>query len=398
MHDHQAIVLGALLIFAFGLLSKLSERSPISGPMVFVGVGIIVSLLNLDEFKLHLNTDMVKFVAELTLIIILFVDGSLIKIDRLREALSGIPGRLLLIGLPITAILGTLSAWLIFPEWGIWSILLLALILSPTDAALGQAVVKSEAVPEKIRRSISIESGLNDGMVLPPILVCIAVLTSGAAAISGDGHWIKYIVLQLTLGPLLGMAVGQIGGRLIEYANSKDWMNHVFQQLASFALAILAFSIAELFHGNGFIAAFVAGLTLGVSSHDVRERIQEFGEAQGQLLSLFVFLIFGLTAIPLFSEFWTLNALIYAILSLTAIRMLPVLLSLTGLGIDTYSKIFIGWFGPRGIASILYLLIVVGDMGDGAPMEVLSVIVLTVLISVFAHGISAVAMSKRFTE
>ncbi len=398
MHDHQIIVLGALLTLAFGLFSKVSERSPISGPMIFVGVGIIVSLFNVKEFELHLNTDMVKFVAELTLIIILFVDGSLIKIDRLREALSGIPGRLLLIGLPITAILGTVSAWLIFPEWGIWSILLLALILSPTDAALGQAVVKSENVPENIRRSVSIESGLNDGMVLPPIWVCIAVLISGDAAISGDGQWVKYIIMQLTLGPLLGFAVGHIGGRLIEYADSKDWMNHTFQQLASFALAILAFSVAELFHGNGFIAAFVAGLTLGVSSHEVRERIQEFGEAQGQLFSLFIFLLIGLTAIPVFSDYWTMNAFIYAILSLTVIRILPVVLSLKGTGLDNYSKLFIGWFGPRGIASILYLLIVVGDMGESAPMEVLAVIILTVLLSVFAHGISAVFMAKKFSD
>jgi NhaP-type Na+/H+ or K+/H+ antiporter len=398
MHDHQLIVLGALLVLFFGLFSKISERSPISGPMVFVGVGVILSLFNLEEFELHLDTDMVKFVAELTLIIILFVDGSLIKITRLKETLSGIPGRLLLIGLPITAILGSLAAWLIFPEWGIWSILLLALILSPTDAALGQAVVKSDAVPEKIRRSISIESGLNDGMVLPPILVCIAVLTSGAAAFSGDGHWVKYIIMQLTLGPLFGFVVGHFGGRLIEYANSKDWMNHTFQQLASFALAILAFSVAELFHGNGFIAAFVAGLTLGVSSHDVRERIQEFGEAQGQLFSLFVFLLVGLTAIPVFSAYWTMSAFIYAILSLTVIRVLPVMLSLMGTGLDNYSKVFIGWFGPRGIASVLYLLIVVGDMGESAPMDVLAVIVLTVLLSVFAHGISAVFMAKKFSN
>ena len=396
MHDHQALVLTALLILIYGLFSKLSERSPISAPMVFVGVGVLVSSFAFDMFELQIETELVKFLAELTLVIILFVDGSLLKLNKLGDALRGVPGRLLLIGLPVTAILGTLVALLMFPNWGIWSIALLALVLSPTDAALGQAVVKSEKVPEKIRRSISIESGLNDGMVLPPILVCIAALGAGGAEFAGEGKWIKYIILQLTLGPLIGALVGQIGGRLIDYAASRNWMDPIFQQLASFSLAILSFAFAEMFHGNGFIAAFVAGLSLGVNSPEVRHRIQEFGEAQGQMLSLFIFLILGLTAIPLFSPYWDMMTVVYALLSLTLIRMVPVYLSLLGTGLDTYSKIFIGWFGPRGIASILYLLIIIGELGENAPKEVLSVIVLTVLLSVFAHGISALSMSSRF--
>jgi len=222
MHDHQALVLTAVLILIYGLFSKLSERSPISGPMVFVSVGVLVSSFALDMFELHVETELVKFVAELTLVLILFVDGSLIKLNKLGDVLRGIPGRLLLIGLPITSILGTLLALVMFPDWGIWSVAMLALVLSPTDAALGQAVVKSEKVPENIRKSVSIESGLNDGMVLPPILVCIAALASGGADFTGEGQWIKYITLQLTLGPLFGLLVGQFGGRVIEYAASRN--------------------------------------------------------------------------------------------------------------------------------------------------------------------------------
>ena len=396
MHDHQAIVLISFLILAFGIFSKLSERSPISGPMVFVSVGMLVSLMG--SFELHAETGFVKFVAELTLIIILFVDGSLIKVSRLKNVFTGIPARLLLIGLPLTAILGVLVALWIFPDWGIWSILLLAFILTPTDAALGQAVVKSEDVPEDLRQSISIESGLNDGIILPPIFVCIAILASGSNELSGEGEWLKYITLQLTLGPLIGALIGHFGGRLVDYACSRDWMDPNYQRLSAIALAILTFAIAELFHGNGFIAAFVAGLALGVKSPEVRHRIQEFGEAQGQLLSLSIFLILGIMAIPTFSPYWGMDSFVYAILSLTVIRMLPVLLSLIGTGLDNYSKIFIGWFGPRGIASILYLLIVIGDLGATGYEKVLSVIVLTVFISVFVHGLTAVVMSKQFRK
>lgn len=396
MHDHQAIVLISFLILIFGIFSKLSERSPVSGPMVFVAAGLLVSLF--AGFELHAETEMVKFVAELTLIIILFVDGSLIRVSNLRNVLSGLPARLLFIGLPLTAILGTISAQILFPDWGIWSILLLALILTPTDAALGQAVVKSSDVPDDLRQSISIESGLNDGIVLPPILVCIAVLASGGNELAGDGHWLKYLALQLTLGPLIGGLIGHFGGRLVDYASSKHWMESSFQRLSAIALAILAFSIAESFHGNGFIAAFVAGLALGVKDTKVLERIQEFGEAQGQLLSLSIFLLLGIMAIPTFYPYWGVSSLVYAILSLTVIRMLPVILSLIGSGLDNYSKFFVAWFGPRGIASILYLLIVIGDLGITGYEEVLSVIVLTVFISVFAHGLTAVTMSKRFTK
>ncbi|WP_432472864.1 cation:proton antiporter [Amphritea sp. HPY] len=398
MHDHQALILTALLILLFGLFSKVSERSPVTAPMVFAGLGVLFSPLGLDLFAVQINTESIKVIAEITLIIILFVDGSLIQFTDLRKVLAGMPTRLLLVGLPLTMVLGTVSAYLLFPGWSIWMMMLLAFILSPTDAALGQAVVKSQQVPERIRESISIESGLNDGIALPPIFVCIAVLASGEAALSGDGQWLRYMAMQLTVGPLIGGLVGFIGGRMVDYAAEHDWMDSVFQRLASLSLALLAFSFAEMLHGNGFIAAFFAGLMLGVKTPVVRERIQEFGEAEGQLLSLSIFLIMGLAGVPYFSQYWDLNTFIYAVLSLTVIRMLPVALCLIGSGLDAYSKIFIGWFGPRGIASLLYLLIVIGELGVVGYEKVLSVIILTVLISTFAHGFSALYMSDRFKK
>ncbi|MBU2970550.1 cation:proton antiporter [Pseudoalteromonas sp. C2R02] len=396
MHDHHALILTSVLIFIFGLVSKLSARSIFTAPMFFVAVGIMISSFGLGLFHIKADTQMVKFLAELTLIIILFVDGSLLKLTHLKDALSGISGRLLLIGLPLTAILGSLFGILIFPEWGVWSILLLALILSPTDAALGQAVVKSEVVPDEIKQGISIESGLNDGMVLPPILICIAALAQGGTALPNDQNWLQYIILQLTLGPIFGVIIGHFGGKAIDFACSNNWMESTFQRLSCLSLAILAFSFAEAVQGNGFIAAFVAGLTLSVNNRIVRDRIQEFGEAEGQLLSLFIFLIFGLVAVPAFISYWDLSSIVYAILSLTVIRMLPVAICLMGFKVNMYSKLFIGWFGPRGIASILYLLIVIGDIGTEGHEDVLSVIVLTVLISIFAHGISALPMTNKF--
>ena len=399
MHEHEIIILTVLLIFVFGLVSKSAENSPISAPMFFVFVGLLLSPLGLGFYHLDItetDSGIIKLIAELTLVIILFVDASFIHLKNLRGRLAGLPTRLLLIGLPLTMIFGTLVAMGMFPETSIWLLAMLALILSPTDAALGQAVVKSPAVPSKIRESISAESGLNDGISLPPIFVCLAVIASGTGHISEDDHWLTFMAMQLTLGPLVGAFVGHFGGKLIQYAHDQQWMNAVFQRLTCLSIAILAYAFAESIHGNGFIAAFCAGLFLGVHNESVRERIQEFGETEGQMLTLFVFLIFGLAFVPALAPYWDLMALFYALLSLTIIRIIPVFICLIGSGLNNYSKLFIAWFGPRGIASILYLLIAIDQIGKQGNEKVFAIIVLTVLLSTFAHGMSAIAMSNKF--
>ena len=396
MDNHIILLILTLLILTFGLFSKLSERSFISGPMVFLSVGILISPMGFNLITVNLDTEIVKTLAELTLILILFVDASYLKYCRLSKILAGIPARLLLIGLPLTMLVGAFSAQYFFPTYNLWVLALLALILSPTDAALGQAVVQSKMVPKRIQESISIESGLNDGIVLPPILLCISVLGSGITSLNNESYWLTFMATQLFIAPLVGGLVGYAGGKLVDHATLKNWMSHTFHHLVSFALAILAYCAAELIHGNGFIAAFFAGLRLSTKIPLVRTQIQEFSEAQGKLFSLIIFFLFGLVCVPNFYIYWDLNLLMYALLSLTLIRMIPVFIALIGVKIDFYSKIFIAWFGPRGIASILYLFIVIVELEVTGYEQLMAVIVLTVLFSVFAHGITAVMMSKQF--
>lgn len=396
MHDHQVLIFTALMVFLFGLVSKASERWLITGPMVFVAVGILVSPLGLDLFTLRMDADTLKLVAEITLMLILFVDASLIDFDVLRKAPSNIPARLLGIGLPLTMALGFVIAALLFDSLSLWGAALVALVLSPTDAALGQAVVKSSLVSGRIRQSISMESGLNDGIALPPILVCFAAL--GADVTGHEGAWLGFIVKQLTLGPLVGVLVGWVGGRLIELAAERGWMEHTFQRLAALSLALLAYALAESVEGNGFIAAFSAGLALGVKKPEIRERIQESGEAEGLLLSLGIFLLFGLAVIPTASAYWGWKELSYAIASLTVIRMVPVAVALIGARLDRTTVLFIGWFGPRGIASVLYLLLAVSAIGLAGHEHLLSIIVLTVTLSILLHGVSAVPFCKRYAS
>lgn len=395
MHDYPVFIFAALLIFGFGLFSRSSERSPISAAMVFVTVGMLAGPIGLGFLKEGINAPLVRILAEVTLVLVLFVDASTINLHSLvRE--KGVPFRLLLIGLPLTMGLGLVLAIPLFGDVNLWALALMAFILSPTDAALGQPVVTNPDVPEYIKEAINVESGLNDGIALPPILACMAVLSSATAEKLGAQYWVVFTLKQFLFGPILGALVGWLGGRLVDQASKSGWMNPTFQRLAAWSLAVLSFALAEIFHGNGFIAAFFGGLMLGTHTPIVRERIQEFGEAEGQQLALFVFLIFGLAAVPAAAMHWDWQAWLYAILSLTVIRMIPVAVCLKGTALDWRSVGLIGWFGPRGIASVLYLLIVLNELGFAGHERIMSVIVLTVLLSVFLHGMSAVPLSRLY--
>jgi NhaP-type Na+/H+ or K+/H+ antiporter len=401
MHEHVAFLLTALLILLFGLFSKASEKLPVTAPMVFAGVGMMVSPLGFGLFDVDIDAELVKVLAEITLILVLFTDATEINLARLKEQKAYIPLRLLAIGLPLTMLLGFIVGAMLFDELSLWLIALIALILSPTDAALGQAVIKSELLPDSLKQTISVESGFNDGIALPPILVCVAALGVSAGQSQDSQNWLQFLFLQLTLGPLIGALVGWSGGWLVEKASQKDLMSPVFQRMSALSLAILAFALAEMVHGNGFIAVFAGGMFLGVQTPAIRERIHEFGEAEGQQLALFIFLLLGMVGVPRFYEYWDTNAFVYSILSLTIIRMVPVALSLIRSGSDWKTCLFVGWFGPRGIASILYLLMVAGSLGSlgiTGYEYALSVIILVILMSVFLHGITAVPLVKVYSH
>jgi sodium/hydrogen antiporter len=397
MLEHPLILLVAALILGYGIFSKRSEKSVITAPMVFVIVGLVASFFVSDEIRSNVQAPWVKVVAELTLILVLFVDSSTLDFRRVYIERS-LPIRLLLIGLPITMVLGILFAIPMFPDQNVWLLAMMALILSPTDAALGLAVVTSEQVPPRIRQTINVESGLNDGIALPPILVCLAVLSGEAQADAGASYWALFTVKQFVFGPIIGGLVGWAGGTIVEKAAREGWMNETFQRLASLSIAILAYAFAEMVHGNGFIAAYFAGMLLGTRTRIFRERIHGFGEAASQVLILIIFLLLGMILLPLSFPYWDWMSLFYAILSLTVIRMIPVALCLWNSDLDKKTIWFIAWFGPRGIASILYLLMAVIAIGAEGHRRILSVITLTVLLSIFLHGISAVPYSRIFAK
>ena len=333
-------------------------------------------------------------IAELTLILILFTDAARIDIKRVRQD-HNLPIRMLVLGLPLVIAAGTFVAATLFPMFSIWEAALLAALLAPTDAALGQAVVSAKVVPLRIRQAINIESGLNDGIALPAVLL-FAALAGAVQGANEVNDWLQFGLLQVTLGPLVGALIGYAGARLIDEAVERGWATTAFQGIGILSLSILAYMLAEMIGGNGFISAFVAGIVFGNVIRHPCTYLFEFMESEGQLLMLITFLVFGAALLPEGLIHLNASFVAYAVLSLTAIRMLPIALVLLGSGIRLPTYLFLGWFGPRGLASILFVLLILEESEIPHHAEILSITVITVAISVILHGVSAAPLANLY--
>ena len=393
------VVLGLLacLIFGFGLLSRRLEGTVVSAAMVFVTAGLVAGWTGLVDLgaATHAEPDTsreaVFLIAELALVLLLFTDAARIDPRHLRR--NALPLRLLGIGLPLTIGLGTLLALVLLSDLDPWECAIVAAVLAPTDAALGQAVVSSPLVPLPVREALNVESGLNDGGSVPFLMLFIAL----AAAHEGlEEGWVRFALEQIGYGTLIGLAVGGAGGAALRRAAGRGWTTTVFERLALAALAVIAWYAAGEAGGNGFIAAFVGGAAAGMAAGTLRERLLDFAEEEGELLNLAVFLIFGVFAAEALGDVtWELVA--YAVLSLTVVRMLPVALAVIGLGLRPATIAFLGWFGPRGLASIILALVVIEEEPALAGIDAIFLaMTVTVLLSVFAHGISAAPLTRRY--
>jgi NhaP-type Na+/H+ or K+/H+ antiporter len=381
----------AALVFAWGTLSARLERFDVTAPIIFVVAGLLLTHGPLAPLGFVPSPELVKALAETTLVLVLFSDASRVGLRDLRADL-GLCLRLLGIGLPLTIGLGTLLAFGLFHGMGIWLALLVGAALAPTDAALGAGVMVNSAVPARIRRLLNIESGLNDGIATPVVLVAIAgAATAEHAASIGPGA----AVAELALGVLVGAVVGGAGGLVVNAARRRGWAAGGFAGSAVLALAICAYACALALHANGFVAAFAGGLGYGAFGGRRGERLVPYVEETGALVSLLVWLAFGAVAVVPAFESLTWQTVLYALLSLTLIRMAPVALSLAGAGLSRPAAAFVGWFGPRGLASVVFALLALEDLGHPADAAV-SVIVFTVLLSVLAHGLTADPLAHRY--
>jgi NhaP-type Na+/H+ or K+/H+ antiporter len=355
-------------------------------------MGLVVTHgpLALIHFSPHSET--IKSLAEVTLALVLFSDASRVNIHELRRDV-GLPVRLLAIGLPLTIGFGTAAAFGIIPGISLWVAASIGAIVAPTDAALGAAIMGDTRVPSRIRRLLNVESGLNDGIATPFVNLFLAgaVTTEVAHSTSVLGA-----AGDLLIGAGIGVGVGLAGGWVLARANSRGWSAPGFRALTALGLALFAYSAAIESHGNGFVAAFLAGMAFGSVLRSDLEPMVDFAEEAGGLMSLLVWLVFGTAMVVPGFEHATWPDYLFALLALTAVRMVPVALALVGSGLDRITVTFIGWFGPRGLASVVFGLIAYDSLDPTDAGRVLSVITLTIALSVLAHGLSASPLAARY--
>jgi len=379
--------------FAFTLFARRLSSSIITAPMIFLLLGYVLATLGVvdgeaAEHSLHL-------VAEVTLIILLFLDASQIDLQALKKQHIW-PKRMLLVGLPLAIVLGTGIAWLFLPGWPLVALALLASLLAPTDAALGQSVVSNKMVPERVRRGLTVESGLNDGLALPIILL-FASLT-GEVMDAESRNWAIFGAGQLILGPVAGILVGGCGATAMLFANRRGWTSDVFEGIAALALAGTAYLIAGEIGGNGFIAAFVAGLTLGNVIKGRCQFLFEFTESEGQLLMWSAFFLLGLALLPEALNHLTPAILGLILVSLFIVRPGAIWLSLVGTDASPATRLFFGWFGPRGLATALFALLIVPQVGGEYGETILAIAINAVWISALLHGVSAAPLGRLYGQ
>jgi NhaP-type Na+/H+ or K+/H+ antiporter len=375
-----------LLLLGYALLSNRASQTPITAPIFFTAAGMVLSSHWMHVAAAGVTPNVFLRLAEIGLVLLLFTDASRTDLTVLRK-IGTLPGRLLSTGMLLTILLGAIVARLVFPSLSIWEAGILSAILAPTDAGLGQVVVTSPRVPMRVREGLNVEAGLNDGLSVPFLLFFMAI--AAAKIEGGPASLLQYMGEQLGLGVVVGMAVGLIGGWLLRAAVRRGWLAESFQQIAVVTLPLLCLFLADMVDASMFIASFVAGLAIQAPFKEAGKHSVEFAEQWGQIFNLAVFFMFGMVVVRNWSQL-TPASWVYAVLSLTVVRMLPVALALIGTHLSRPSVIFMGWFGPRGLASIvLGLVYLEQELHLPGESAIRAAVMATVILSIFLHGLTA---------
>ncbi len=374
-------------VFLYSVTGGGLERTPINGALVFAAFGLAFGPLGLGLLSLEVGAEGLRTLAEVTLALILFIDAANAELGVLKRSIR-IPRRLLLVGLPLTILLGFGAGILLFDGLSLLEIAILATLLAPTDAALGKAVVTNESVPNNIRQSLNVESGLNDGICVP-ILFLFLALAAGSGAEGGTSMLaLKLVAEEIGIGLAVGIGLTVLGAWLLRRGADRGWVTETWRQLPVVALAMACFAVAQLLGGSGFIAAFAGGLLFGWFARHHKHVLLLAAEGTGDTLALITWVIFGAAVVGHSIDQLTWEVVLYALLSLTVVRMLPVFLVLAGIGLRADEKLFMGWFGPRGLASIVFAVIVLNEHLPGGGTIAMTA-VFTIVLSVIGHGITA---------
>lgn len=375
----------------YTMIARRLSSTVLTAPMIFIALGVILSQTGL--LSKHSSHTLLHPVAEIALIVLLFLDAAQIDLVALRNRHVW-PVRMLLVGMPASIALGSLVGLFLLPAWPFAAVALTAAILTPTDAALGQAVVTNPDVPMRPRRALTVESGLNDGLALPLILFCASV-TAAETDVQG-GEWLIFGAKQILLGPLVGGVLGFTGGLVLLRAKARGTTSETYEGIGALALAGAAYLGAMLIGGNGFISAFVAGLAFGGTVKGACKFVYEFTESEGQMLAWAAFMLLGAALVPDAVAHLTWSTLFLILLSLFVVRPLAIWLSLIGTDAAPLTRMFFGWFGPRGLATALFALLVVEQISHEFGEQILHIAVNAVWISALLHGLSAAPAAKWY--
>jgi NhaP-type Na+/H+ or K+/H+ antiporter len=385
--EYQVLAIFAAFVFAYSLVATRLERTPVNGAIVYVAFGMLFGPYGLNLINFDVDGEGLKRLAELALAVCLFSDSANANLSVLRRV-EALPIRLLLIGLPLTIAAGIGTGMLLFGDLGFFEVALIGTMLAPTDAALGKAVVTNPVVPAKVRESLNVESGLNDGICVPVILFFLALAAGSVEGANATEVIIKLLVEVIGIGVAVGLTLAVLGGLALRTCASRGWVAGTWLQVPIIALALLCFGLAQWLGGSGFIAAFVGGLTFGGLTRQHKQEFLSSAEGTADTLALVTWFAFGTVLITLLFDELSWQVVVYAVLSLTVIRMLPVFLCLTGKGLKQDTLSFIGWFGPRGLASIVFLVMVVGADVPGKD-TIVTTVAWTIVLSIVAHGLTA---------
>ncbi len=382
----------ALIVFCYSVIADRLDRTVFGGAIAFTAIGLALGASGLGVLQLSLNIDALGLLAELTLALLLFIDAANADLRELVRS-AKLPRRLLLIGLPLTIVLGVLTGSMLFDTLTLVEIALLATVLAPTDAALGKAVVSDENVPNRIRTSLNFESGLNDGICVPIFLAFLAFATNAAGESGFTEIAIHLIVEEVGIGAVVGLAIAALGAGAIRVREGHEAISPTWRQLLVPALALACFTTAQALGGSGFIAAFVGGLLFGSLARENTHGYLLAAEGTSEAVALLTWVVFGATVVARVAENATWEMFLYAFLSLTLVRMLPVWLALRGTDTRLDEVLFMGWFGPRGLASIVFAIMVIEAGIPGADLIAVTV-ACAILLSVLGHGLSAKPLAR----
>jgi len=391
---YQTLALLAIFVLIYSSIGGGVERSPISGPIVFIVFGLLIGPFGLGVVSLGLDNETIRLLAELTLALVLFTDAAGADLDELRTT-WGLPTRLLFLGLPLTILLGFGVGVFVFNDLSLFEVALLATMLAPTDAALGKGVITNPAVPNGVRQGLNVESGLNDGICVPVLFLFLALALGHGGDQSTSALAFSFLAEEIGIGVVVGLSLTTGTVWLLRLCHRRQWISHTWIQFPVVGLATGCFATAQVLGGSGFIAAFVGGLLFGARLKDHREGLLRAAEGTGDTFALLTWVIFGAAVVGPAFQYFSWAILLYAVLSLTLIRMVPVFVSLAGLGVSLEGKLFLGWFGPRGLASIVFGVIVLNaNLPNGRVLA--QVVVWTVILSIIFHGITANPWAKGF--